>query len=133
MKINLSVNNKFLGLQTTSVKNKELFKSTLLEKQEKEESSKGKLVTTREGGYVRQYIVSPKGDKILLSEVKAHDEVESSRTENYQRPIPKNNLDGLSENTNEILNLLHLETGAGLPLQMNQLSNSKSSKQSEEV
>jgi hypothetical protein len=99
----------------------DLFESTLLKtekKDEKAEEKKGKLVTAREGAYVRQYLVGADGSKILLSEMKQA-EAETTSTDAYSpQAIGGFNLteNGMSRNTQETLNLLNLQIGAGIPL-----------------
>jgi hypothetical protein len=106
-------------------KNKELFKSTLIEKRfEKKEDEektdkpvekKGQLVTAREGAYIRQYLVNSAGSKVLLSE-KKQAEIEAISTENYSRKLSNSNKnqhidDGMFNNSKEIVNLLNQNIG----------------------
>lgn len=94
----------------------DLFESTLLKtekKEEKSEEKKGKLVTAREGAYVRQYLVGADGSKILLSETKQA-EAETTSTDNYSPQAFvgfKLKENGMSRNTQETLNLLNLQIG----------------------
>ncbi|KOP64616.1 hypothetical protein AMS62_04635 [Bacillus sp. FJAT-18019] len=82
----------------------------LLQKSHKEEEGKGKMVTVKEGGYLRQYIVRPDGSKILLSEMKQHDD--GTDTSSAQRLKPLLQADGTNTNTKEALELLSLQAGA---------------------
>lgn len=107
--------------------NNELFKSALLEqttgkndnedKENKSEEKKGKLVTTKEGPYVRQYLVHSDGSKVLLSEIKqAEVEDEATPTENYSRLLTKpsnhhDQADAMSENTEDIISFLNQLVG----------------------
>lgn len=100
----------------------QLFESTLMKvenKEEKPEEKKGKLVTTKEGAYVRQYLVGSDGSKILLSETKQSED-DTTATENYQPPTiaapsPNMNESGMSHNAKEALNLVNLQMGATVP------------------
>jgi hypothetical protein len=106
--------------RTSNGASPELFESTLLKaenKEEKPEEKKGRLVTTREGAYIRQYIVGSDGSKILLSEIKQSED-ELTATENYKptaSPSQNRNESGMSENTKEALNLLNVQMGASVP------------------
>lgn len=107
--------------------NKALFKSTLLiqtvekkededeEKKEKTVEKKGKLVTAREGAYIRQYLINSDGSKVLLSETKQA-ENEATSTENYSRLLSNSNKNqnidnGISNNSKEIVSLLNQQIG----------------------
>ncbi|MBH5317828.1 hypothetical protein I6N90_08425 [Paenibacillus sp. GSMTC-2017] len=100
--------------------NKELFQSTLFEqtigKKKDEETNdksvekKGKLITAKEGAYVRQYLINSDGSKVLLNETKQAAD-EGISTENYSRSLSKqtitqNDTDGMNENTKETIQLL---------------------------
>lgn len=80
----------------------------ILQKSKREESQ-GKLVTVREGGYLRQYIVRPDGSKVLLSETKQSEE---TAVESASRLLSKPYGSGVSLNTEEALGLLNLQAGA---------------------
>lgn len=74
--VRIQSGNSHLGfsLQNTKANLTSLvFKFDLEEQQkaivEKKDEKTGKLVTSREGGYVRQYIVNSDGIKILVSEI----------------------------------------------------------------
>lgn len=82
----------------------------VLQKSNKKEEGKGKLVTVKEGGYLRQYIVRPDGSKILLSEMKQHDD--GADTSSSQRLTPLPQTDGTNSNTKLALELLSLQAGA---------------------
>ncbi|WP_145038763.1 hypothetical protein [Paenibacillus sp. Y412MC10] len=82
----------------------------ILQKSKKEESQ-GKLVTIREGRYLRQYIVRPDGSKILLSESK---QPEETAVESASQLLSKPHWGGMSLNTKEALDLLNLQAGAAV-------------------
>ena len=131
MRINNSIPSVYHTNQRNNPSNyKELFESTLLvqtvEKKENEEKKdkpvekKGKLVSAREGAYIRQYLVNSDGSKVLLSETKQAEE-EATSTENYSRLLPNSNKgqntdDGMSNNSKEIISLLNLQIGNIDPL-----------------
>ncbi|MCQ6563279.1 hypothetical protein [Paenibacillus mendelii] len=99
----------------------DLFEAALqqIEKEkEKQKEDKGKLVTAREGAYVRQYMVRPDGSKILISETKQTGE-DSTTTDHDLQPAShraNGNNSGMSHNTAEALHLVSLQVGAAVPL-----------------
>ncbi len=110
------------GQRATRNLSKDLFKSTLLMTEKKEdkkegipEEKKGKLVTVREGAYVRQYLVGEDGSKIFLSETKQAEE-ETTSTDKYSLASRGLHImeSGMSQNTKKTLNLLNLQMEAGI-------------------
>lgn len=108
--------NRLLSNQRTNGKQGSDFLSYMIqeadkkEKQEKEEDNKGKLITAREGAYVRQYLVRADGSKVLLSEIKQED----AMADNVQHPAASIQPDSrLSANTEELMSLLNFQAGAG--------------------
>ncbi|OME92914.1 MULTISPECIES: hypothetical protein [Paenibacillus] len=82
----------------------------LLQKNKKEEEGKGKMVTVREGGYLRQYMVRPDGSKMLLSETKQFESETAASSTDLSMSLPR--AGGMSLNTKEALDLLCLQAGA---------------------
>lgn len=82
----------------------------LLQKSKKEEENKGKLVTVREGGYLRQYMVQPDGSKMLLSETKQYESESAASSTDLSMSLPRTG--GMSLNTKDALDLLCLQAGA---------------------
>jgi hypothetical protein len=82
----------------------------LLQKNKKEEEGKGKMVTVREGGYLRQYMVRPDGSKMLLSETKQFESESAASSTDRSMSFPR--AGGMSLNTKEALDLLCLQAGA---------------------
>ncbi|KZS47276.1 hypothetical protein AWU65_15740 [Paenibacillus glucanolyticus] len=82
----------------------------IFQKNKKEEENKGRLVTVREGGYLRQYIVQSNGSKILLSETKQYKDEAAADSSHLLAPLPQTG--GMSLNTKEALHLLNLQAGA---------------------
>ncbi|MFX3631304.1 MAG: hypothetical protein ACE3L7_18570 [Candidatus Pristimantibacillus sp.] len=109
--------NRLLSTQRNSGKQESDFLSYMMQeekKEEKQEENKGKLITAKEGAYVRQYLVRADGSKVLLSETKQGDE--DAITDNYQHPaasIQREKNGALSANTEEIISLLNFQAGAG--------------------
>jgi hypothetical protein len=124
MRIESSQTFSSYGQRATGNASSELFESTLLKadkKEEKPEEKKGKLVTAREGAYVRQYLVGADGSKILISEIKQAEE-DTTSTGNYAPSgLRESNLSesGMSRNNKEMIDLLNLQMGAGLPFAPN--------------
>lgn len=86
---------------------------------EKQEDKKGKLVTTREGAYIRQYIVRPDGSKFLLSETQQTIETDATGND-HNVPINAHPLQsGFSQKTKEMINLLNFQVGAGITFSFN--------------
>ncbi|MGN7761838.1 hypothetical protein [Paenibacillus sp. 22594] len=126
MRINNSSPSVYYSNQRNNLSsNKDLFESTLLvqinekkeedEKKDKSVEKKGKLVTAKEGAYIRQYIVYSDGSKVLLSEIKQA-EKESTSTENNSQLLfnskkNQNVDDGMSNNSKELVSLLNLQVG----------------------
>ncbi|MGO4788762.1 hypothetical protein AB4124_15180 [Paenibacillus sp. 2KB_20] len=82
----------------------------LFQKNKKEEEGKGKMVTVREGGYLRQYMVRPDGSKMLLSETKQFESETAASSTDLSMALPR--AGGMSLNTKEALDLLCLQAGA---------------------
>lgn len=82
----------------------------LLQKSTKEEEGKGKLITVREGGYLRQYMVRPDGSKMLLSETKQYDSESAASSSNLSLSLPRAG-GGMGRNTKDALDLLCLQAG----------------------
>ncbi|WP_127589668.1 hypothetical protein [Paenibacillus lautus] len=81
----------------------------LLQKSKKEEEGKGKLITVREGGYLRQYMVRPDGSKMLLSETKQYKSESAASSSNLSLSLPR--AGGMGLNTKDALDLLCLQAG----------------------
>lgn len=102
-----------------------LFADTMKEIQKQEsdekENKKGKLVTTREDGYIRQYLVRPDGSKVLLGETKqTFDEVIGNAESSIDQQ-PVNNLScNSSQNTQDMMALLNFYAGAVITSPANQ-------------
>ncbi|MFW5437551.1 hypothetical protein [Paenibacillus apiarius] len=130
MRIQSGGSHTFAAQRTKSNPSKELFSSVLLEKEaEKTEDKqgdekKGKLVTCKEGAYVRQYIVRPDGTKILLSEaMQAEEESISPVTAQHRLTAEQRaNEDGMTQNAKDVINLLNMQAGAGMHMQFKFLS-----------
>lgn len=82
----------------------------ILQKTKQEEENQGKLVTVREGGYVRLYIVRSDGSKIWLSETKQYEDGAAASPSHLLTSLPQTG--GMSLNTKEALDLLNLQAGA---------------------
>ncbi|HEY2491899.1 MAG TPA: hypothetical protein VGI33_03090 [Paenibacillus sp.] len=94
-----------------------VFKFNLEEQQqkineEKKEEKTGQLITSREGGYVRQYIVRSDGTRILVSEIKQEND-ETTPTENYMDTLSFARLqnDRIHQNTEQMISLLNYQAG----------------------
>ncbi|MCM3342144.1 hypothetical protein M3650_26860 [Paenibacillus sp. MER TA 81-3] len=130
MRIHSGGSHTFTAQRANSNANKELFSSVLMEKEAEKtedkqgEEKKGKLVTCREGAYVRQYIVRPDGTKILLSEAKQAEDESISAVNDLHRLSEKQyaNEDGMTQNTKDVINLLNMQAGAGMQMQFKVLS-----------
>ncbi|GAA0136388.1 hypothetical protein YSY43_32290 [Paenibacillus sp. YSY-4.3] len=78
-----------------------------IEELKKEEHS-GKLVTSREGGYIRQYLVKADGTAILISELQQ----DAAPAVNYtERPANGMQSDGVHQNAEEMISLLNFQAG----------------------
>ncbi|GED17771.1 hypothetical protein [Aneurinibacillus migulanus] len=101
-------NNKTNNLFETNLQEKEMEK-----KDEKQDGKKGKLVTCREGSYVRQYIMKSDGTKILVSELKQNESEISTSSHDQNPAYSKNNprQHGMNTNTKEALHTLNLNAG----------------------
>ncbi len=115
MRIQSGSNNNRLSIRNTKSTPSSLTFNFELEKQlkaneEKKEDPSGKLVTSHEGGYIRQYIVSSDGSKILVSEIK-QDSDEATLIENYTNNDTRPQSEGISQNTEQMLNLLNFHAG----------------------
>ncbi|OAB41741.1 hypothetical protein [Paenibacillus glacialis] len=115
MRIQSGINNNRLSIQNARSNPLQLTFNFELEKQlkakeEKKEDPSGKLVTSHEGGYIRQYIVSSDGSKILVSEIKQNTD-EATLTENYTNHSTRPSSEGISHNTEQIMNLLNYNAG----------------------
>jgi hypothetical protein len=91
-----------------------VLKDVAKQEEEKQEDKKGKLVTTREGAYIRQYIVRPDGSRVLLSETQQS--VGTDAMGNDENPPDHAPLvqSGMSQSTKEIIDLLNFQAGAGI-------------------
>ncbi|MBD8498632.1 hypothetical protein [Paenibacillus arenosi] len=87
------------------------------QKEEKENEKRGKLVTAREGGYVRQYLVQADGSKILLAEVKQSTEQPNGENKESSETLAATqvNRQGIhtNRNTKSMMNLLNFQAGVG--------------------
>lgn len=96
-------------------------KETMNKEEEKEGDKKGRLVTAREDGYIRQYLVRPDGSKVLLGETKQTFDEVSSNTESLVAQQPMNNLSSnSSQNTQDMMALLNFYAGAVITSPVNQ-------------
>ncbi|RJG22458.1 hypothetical protein [Paenibacillus thiaminolyticus] len=92
-----------------------VLKDAAKQEEEKQEDKKGKLVTTREGAYIRQYIVRPDGSRVLLSETRQSvgtDDMGNDQNLPDNAPLVQS---GISQSTKEIIVLLNFQAGAGIP------------------
>lgn len=102
-----------------------LFADTMKEIQKQEsdekENKKGKLVTTREDGYIRQYLVRPDGSKVLLGETKqTFDEVIGNAESSIDQQPVNNLASNSSQNTLDMMALLNFYAGAVITSPVNQ-------------
>ncbi|NGP59369.1 hypothetical protein FLT15_13700 [Paenibacillus thiaminolyticus] len=91
-----------------------VLKDAAKQEEEKQEDKKGKLVTTREGAYIRQYIVRPDGSRVLLSETRQSvgaDDMGHDQNLPDNAPLVQS---GMSQITKEIIDLLNFQAGAGI-------------------
>ncbi|TQR46255.1 hypothetical protein [Paenibacillus popilliae] len=102
-----------------------LFADTMKEIQKQEsdekENKKGKLVTAREDGYIRQYLVRPDGSKVLLGETKQTFGEFIGNAESSVAQQPVNNLSSnSSQSTQDMMALLNFYAGAVITSPVNQ-------------
>ncbi|WP_051217593.1 hypothetical protein [Paenibacillus assamensis] len=87
------------------------------QKESKENEKRGKLVTAREGGYLRQYLVQADGSKILLTEVKQNAVHPTGEAEENSTALAAafTNRNGIpaSNNTKSMMELLNFQAGVG--------------------
>ncbi|MFD3259180.1 hypothetical protein ACE3MQ_11275 [Paenibacillus lentus] len=80
------------------------------DEEQKKEDHSGKLVTSREGGYIRQYLVKADGTQILISELQ--EDAESAPAANHMsRPANSMQSDGIHQNAEEMISLLNFQAG----------------------
>ncbi|BFH14038.1 hypothetical protein WJ0W_003602 [Paenibacillus melissococcoides] len=96
-----------------------VLKDAAKQEEEKQGDKKGRLVTAREGEYIRQYIVRPDGSRVLLSEAKQTFETEAMGNDpsapNEAQPVQS----GMSQNTKDMIGLLNFQVGAGITFTFN--------------
>lgn len=80
------------------------------DEEQKKEDHSGKLVTSREDGYIRQYLVKTDGTKILISELQ-DDAVLAPAVNHMSRPANSMQSDGVHQNTEEMISLLNFQAG----------------------
>lgn len=91
-----------------------VLKDAAKQEEEKQEDKKGKLVTAREGAYIRQYIVRPDGSRVLLSETRQSvgtDAMGNDQNLPDSAPLVQS---GMNQSTKEIIALLNFQAGAGI-------------------
>ncbi|MBG9791977.1 hypothetical protein ABD76_05455 [Paenibacillus dendritiformis] len=91
-----------------------VLKDAAKQEEEKQEDKKGKLVTAREGEYIRQYIVRPDGSRVLLSETQQTFETDATGKESSAPSHAQPQQSGMSHNTKEMIGLLNFQVGAGI-------------------
>ncbi|MGG4394064.1 hypothetical protein ABEX25_07070 [Paenibacillus thiaminolyticus] len=91
-----------------------VLKDAAKQEEEKQEDKKGKLVTTREGAYIRQYIVRPDGSRVLLSETRQPVGADAMGNDQNLPDNPPLVQSGMSQSTKEIIDLLNFQAGAGI-------------------
>lgn len=77
----------------------------------KAKGSSGKLVTCREGGYIRQYIVRADGSRILLSEMKEPQTDATPPNQDDSKADHGGHGDSLNRNTEDVIQLLNVQAG----------------------
>ncbi|MFL1673257.1 hypothetical protein ABEV00_19025 [Paenibacillus thiaminolyticus] len=117
----MRIDSNYRFLSSTQRKNQNnelLFESVLKDvakqEEEKQEDKKGKLVTTREGAYIRQYMVRPDGSRVLLSETQQLMETDAGgydQNPNNNAPLVQS---GMSQSTKEMIDMLNFQAGAGI-------------------
>ncbi|TVX92545.1 hypothetical protein [Paenibacillus agilis] len=120
MRINSSYKPMQSNQQTSRILSNDKFETSLKEaeqKEEKENEKRGKLVTAREGEYVRQYLVQADGSKILLAEVKQSTAQPNSENKESSETLAATlvNRQGIhtNSNTKSMMNLLNFQAGVG--------------------
>ncbi|MCR8843444.1 hypothetical protein NQ117_07090 [Paenibacillus sp. SC116] len=120
MRIDSRYNQLPTSQQTSKKHGSDMFESALQsaeEKEKKQDDKKGKLVTAREGAYLRQYLVQADGSKVLLSEVKqmAEQPLETGPDSPTSLHAPTINGENhpFSGNTKAMMNLLNFQAGVG--------------------
>ncbi|UVI29188.1 hypothetical protein [Paenibacillus spongiae] len=116
-----------LTRRTSAIPAPNLFEAALqkIEKEDdKQKDDKGKLVTAREGAYVRQYIVRADGSKILIRETKqaADDSTLSGHDPQAASVTPEAGHSGLSQNAKHMLHLVNLQVGAAVGFGLSYIS-----------
>ncbi|WP_019637411.1 hypothetical protein [Paenibacillus fonticola] len=77
---------------------------------QKKSGQTGKLVTSREGSFIRQYLVREDGSQILISEFQQ--DAEFAPTTNYTKnTVNRMHKDGIHQNTEEMIGLLNFQAG----------------------
>ncbi|WP_110930821.1 hypothetical protein [Paenibacillus bouchesdurhonensis] len=80
------------------------------DEEQKKDDHSGKLVTSREGGYIRQYLVKADGTRILISELQ--EDAESTPLTNHTSRLENHmHSDGIHQNTEEMISLLNFQAG----------------------
>lgn len=77
----------------------------------KSKENSGKLVTCRESGYIRQYIVRADGSRILLSEMKEPQSGAVSQIQEGNKELHGEQADSMGQNTKDVIELLNLQAG----------------------
>lgn len=77
----------------------------------KSKESSGKLVTCREGGYIRQYIVRADGSRILLSEMKEPQSDGAPQMQEDNKAVHGQQEDSMGQNTKDMIQLLNVQAG----------------------
>lgn len=89
----------------------ELGKEQNDDKSNKSKESSGKLVTCREGGYIRQYIVRADGSRILLSEMKEPQSDAAPQMQEGKKGVHGEQEDSMGQNTKDMIQLLNVQAG----------------------
>ncbi|MDR0268181.1 hypothetical protein [Paenibacillus sp.] len=77
----------------------------------KSKGTGGKLVTCREGGYIRQYIVRADGSRILLSEMKEPKSDAASLMQTDNEADYGKQEDSMGQSTEDVIQLLNVQAG----------------------
>ncbi|WP_068781205.1 hypothetical protein [Paenibacillus sp. GM2] len=77
----------------------------------KSKESSGKLVTCRENGYIRQYIVRADGSRILLSEMQEPQSDAAPQRQEGDKALHSEQEGSMDQNTKDMIQLLNVQAG----------------------
>jgi len=77
----------------------------------KSKESSGKLITCRESGYIRQYIVRADGSRILLSEMKEPQGDAAPQVPEGNKAVHDAQKASMGQNTEDMIQLLNVQAG----------------------